>query len=146
MPPPQPVLGQLNLVVRDMDATLSFYRRLGLDIQADPGAFHASAHLPGGMLVEWDTAEFLSQWDTGWTGATGGSTVLGFWVTTREAVDDIYTDLTGTDHGHHQPPYDAFWGGRYAIVDDPDGNSVGIMSPADPQRAFWPPTPPPRQP
>jgi len=64
-------------------------------------------------------------------GTTGASTVLGFWVTTCDAVDEIYTDLTGAGHRGHQPLYDAFWGGRYAIVDDPDGNSVGIMSPQD---------------
>ena len=28
-------------------------------------------------------------------------------------------------------PIDAFWGARYAIVDDPDGNHVGIMGPQD---------------
>jgi uncharacterized glyoxalase superfamily protein PhnB len=33
-----------------------------------------------------------------------------------------------------QPPYDAFWGARYAVVSDPDGNAVGIMSPIDPDR------------
>ena len=31
-----------------------------------------------------------------------------------------------------QQPYDAFWGARYAVVSDPDGNGVGIMSPVDP--------------
>jgi uncharacterized glyoxalase superfamily protein PhnB len=30
-----------------------------------------------------------------------------------------------------QEPYDAFWGSRYAILEDPDGNAVGIMSPMD---------------
>lgn len=70
--------------------------------------------------------------------------MLGFWVTTREAVDDIYADLTGAGHKGHQPPYDAFWGSRYAIIDDPDGNSVGIMSPEDPERKSWPPSQPPR--
>lgn len=140
----QPVLSQLNLVARDMDSTLTFYRRLGLEIEAEPGAFHAAANLPGGMLIEWDSTEFFSQWDTGWGGTTGGSTVLGFWVATRDAVDEIYADLTGAGNRGHQPPYDAFWGGRYAIVDDPDGNSVGIMSPQDPDRKFWPPSQPPR--
>jgi hypothetical protein len=31
-------------------------------------------------------------------------------------------------------PYDAFWGARYAIVEDAGGNAVGIMSPVDPAR------------
>ena len=26
------------------------------------------------------------------------------------------------------------WGARYAVVEDPDGNAVGIMSPSDPDR------------
>lgn len=142
--PQQPVLSQLNLVVRDMDATLGFYRRLGLNVDVDQGDFHAAAHLPNGMLIEWDSTEFVRQWDTGWNATTGGSAVLGFWVTTREAVDDIYADLTGAGHKGHQPPYDAFWGSRYAIVDDPDGNSVGIMSPEDPERKSWPPGQPPK--
>jgi hypothetical protein len=33
-------------------------------------------------------------------------------------------------------------GARYAIVTDPDGNSVGIMSPVDRERRSAPPTPP----
>jgi hypothetical protein len=38
-----------------------------------------------------------------------------------------------------QPPYDAFWGARYAIVEDPDGNPGGRMSPLDPARRSAPP-------
>ncbi|MDA1073969.1 MAG: hypothetical protein O3A63_04305 [Proteobacteria bacterium] len=25
-----------------------------------------------------------------------------------------------------KPPYDTFWGSRYAIINDPDGNNVGV--------------------
>jgi catechol 2,3-dioxygenase-like lactoylglutathione lyase family enzyme len=32
MTEPQPAFDQVNIVVRDMDATLSFYRRLGLAV------------------------------------------------------------------------------------------------------------------
>jgi uncharacterized glyoxalase superfamily protein PhnB len=31
-----------------------------------------------------------------------------------------------------QPPFDAPWGERFAIVEDPDGNPVAIASPVDP--------------
>ena len=37
-----------------------------------------------------------------------------------------------------QSPYDAFWGARYAVIEDPDGNAVGIMSPVDPDRRSQP--------
>ncbi len=126
-----------------MDATVAFYRRLGLTIDAEPGAPHVAARLPNGMVIEWDSTEFVPQWDSGWNGATGGSTVLGFSVPTRAAVDEVYAELTAAGYGGHQQPYDAFWGARYAIVEDPDGNSVGVMSPEDPERKFWPPTQPP---
>jgi catechol 2,3-dioxygenase-like lactoylglutathione lyase family enzyme len=139
----QPVLSQLNLVVRDMQATVAFYRRLGLPIEADAAAPHAAAHLPDGLLIEWDSTEFVTQWDTGSAGATGGSTILGFSVPSREAVDQIYADLTGAGYRGHQRPYDAFWGARYAIVDDPDGNGVGLMSPIETERKYWPPEAPP---
>jgi catechol 2,3-dioxygenase-like lactoylglutathione lyase family enzyme len=142
----QPVLNQLNLAVQDMDATLAFYRRLGLTIDADAGSQHVSVELPTGMIIEFDSTQFVPQWDAGWKGATGGSAVLGFSVPSREAVDDIYADLTGAGYGAHQPPYDAFWGARYAIVDDPDGSGIGLMSPIDEQRKYWPPEPPPTSP
>lgn len=138
-----PTLGQLTIVVQDMGATLAFYRRLGLTIEADAAAPHVAVELPGGLLVEFDTPALVAQYDSGWSGPTGGSTVLGFWLPTREAVDETYLDLVTAGYRGHQQPYDAFWGGRYAIVDDPDGNGVGLMTAADEEHSYWPPTRPP---
>ena len=55
----------------------------------------------------------------------------------------MYGDLVAAGYRGRQPPYDAFWGARYAIVDDPDGNGVGLMSPIEADRKFWPPATPP---
>jgi uncharacterized glyoxalase superfamily protein PhnB len=65
--------------------------------------------------------------------------VIGFSVATREAVDDRYEDLVAAGYPGRQPPYDTFWGARYAVVADPDGNDVGIMSPVEESRRYWPP-------
>jgi len=46
----------------------------------------------------------------------------------------VFGDLTGAGFRAQQAPYDAFWGARYAVVEDPDGNAVGLMSPSDPDR------------
>jgi catechol 2,3-dioxygenase-like lactoylglutathione lyase family enzyme len=133
-----PILDQLNLVVSDMNATVEFYRRLGLDIpDTDPAfqAHHRSARLPGGLDLDFDSAEFVTHWDVGWR---SGRAVIGFRVSRRERVDSIYSDLTASGYLGQQPPYDAFWGARFAIVEDPDGNAVGIMSPVDPDRRARP--------
>jgi hypothetical protein len=94
MPDPVPRFHQLNLVVRDMDAVLAFYRTLGLPIR-------------------------------------GGDA-------SREAVDELYAKVTAAGYTGRQRPYDAFWGGRYAVVGDPEGNDVGLMSPIDPDRRYTP--------
>lgn len=130
-----PILDQINLVVSDMEATVAFYRRLGLTIPDTDAAFqthHRSAQVPGGVDLDFDSTEFAHHWDKGWK--TGASVVVGFKVASRERVDAIYSDLTGAGYRGQQEPYDAFWGARYAIVEDPDGNAVGIMSPVDPAR------------
>ena len=137
------VFNQINVIVRDMNATLAFYRRLGLKIDAEENAHHVSVKLSG-ILVEFDTATFVAQWDTGASGASGGSNVLGFELGTRHSVDQLYADLTEQGYAGRQPPYDAFWGSRYAIVEDPDGNPVGLMSPPKKKHKFWPPSTPPK--
>ncbi|MHB8464518.1 MAG: VOC family protein [Acidimicrobiales bacterium] len=137
----KPVLNQFNLVVTDMEATVAFYRRLGLVIpETEPqwAGSHRTAETPGGLDLDFDSTEFVKVWDQGWRDDKMG--VLGFAVDTRDEVDEVYADLTGAGYAGQQPPYDAFWGARYAIVEDPDGNPVGIMSPVDPARRTGSPT------
>jgi predicted enzyme related to lactoylglutathione lyase len=69
----------------------------------------------------------------------GRVNVIGFTLDTRAAVDATYAQLVAAAHDGLQPPFDTFWGARYAIVEDPNGNHVGLMSPIDPaQRSAGP--------
>ncbi len=137
------VLSQLNLVVRDMDAAVDFYRRLGIEIPdtlPDWQAHHRTADPGGEVAIDLDSTAFAKQWNAGWPASQTG-VVVGFRVATREDVDALYEELTGAGHVGQQPPYDAFWGARYAIVEDPSGNAVGLMSPSDPARRSRPSPP-----
>jgi catechol 2,3-dioxygenase-like lactoylglutathione lyase family enzyme len=132
----RPRLDQLNIVVSDMEASVAFYRRLGLTIDDPSGEWsdwasrHRSAEAPGGVNLDFDSAAFAREWDHGWHGGPG--CVIGFKVTKRETVDAMYADLTGAGYRGQQEPWDAPWGARYAVVEDPDGNAVGIMSEVNP--------------
>jgi catechol 2,3-dioxygenase-like lactoylglutathione lyase family enzyme len=141
-----PRLDQVNIVVSDVDASRTFYTRLGLDFgrERDPewGAHHVSARqTPGSALdVDLDSTAFVRDWDEGWPGGSG--VVLGFTVSSRDEVDELVAALAADGARIQQPPWDAFWGARYAVVSDPDGNAVGIMSPVDDESRR--PHPPPR--
>jgi len=142
-----PVLNQVDLVVRDMDTTLVFYRALGVEIpeaaiwRTATGAHHVEVLMPSGLFLHLDSAALAKAYDRGWREPSGSGTrnVLSFRVEPRDEVDRIHEKLVGLGYRSAQPPYDAFWGARYAIVEDPDGNHVGLMSELDPARKSAPP-------
>jgi SAM-dependent methyltransferase/catechol 2,3-dioxygenase-like lactoylglutathione lyase family enzyme len=137
-----PDLHMLNVVVADMSASLDFYRRLGVAVPGDGDAadVHVQLRMPGGLSLELDTPESARWWHAGWRADPASvGVVIGFALPTRPAVDERYAELTSAGYQGRQPPFDAFWGARYAIVADPDGNDVGLMSPLDQARRTWPP-------
>jgi catechol 2,3-dioxygenase-like lactoylglutathione lyase family enzyme len=140
---PRPVLNQINLVVRDMQAMVEFYEHLGAAVAptiAPWDRHHRNIATAEGLDFDLDSIAFATQWNQGWPAGRTGP-VLGFRLGSAEAVDETYRDLTGAGYTGQQPPYDGFMGARYAVVADPDGNSVGLMSPIDPALSRIP-TPP----
>jgi uncharacterized glyoxalase superfamily protein PhnB len=139
MPDERPVFDQINLVVRDMDAAVAFYRVLGVDIPDTAPEWqphHRSARTQPSDF-DLDSAQFARMWNEG----SRGTPVIGFRLPTREAVDATYERIVAAGYRPQQPPYDAFWGSRYAVVEDPDGNAVGLMSPRDDAFRTEAPTP-----
>ncbi len=142
-----PDFKQLDLIAKDMDATIAFYRELGVEIpeeaiwRTSTGAHHVDLTMPGGMVLHFDSEALAHHYNRGWKPPTGSGTraVFTFKVESRAEVDRIHDALVATGHPSSQPPFDAFWGARYAIIVDPDGNHVGVMSPSDPARRRPPP-------
>jgi catechol 2,3-dioxygenase-like lactoylglutathione lyase family enzyme len=138
-------LDQVNLVVGDMAASRGFYSRLGLDFGAEDDPIWSAHHVSAGrgedapIDLDLDSIAFATKWDRGWAGGTGA--VLGFKVDSREEVDQLVAALSADGVPVQQQPYDAFWGARYAVVSDPDGNAVGIMSTVDDAFRSEPPSP-----
>jgi uncharacterized glyoxalase superfamily protein PhnB len=139
----RPVLNQLNIVARDFDATIAFYRRLGVDVPDMPaspdGIRHSEVTLANGFVLEFDNLTLARVYNAAWRKTDSSRALIGFSVPTRDAVDVLFAELTAAGYEGRQPPYDTFWGARYAVIADPDGNDVGIMSPLDNARRSWPP-------
>jgi uncharacterized glyoxalase superfamily protein PhnB len=138
---------QIDLVVRDMDASLAFYRALGVAIpdtavwRTATGIHHVDVVLPSGLTLHLDSPALAGVYDRGWRAPTGSGTrvVLGFSVKERGEVDALHEKMTALGYESAHSPWDAFWGARYAVVVDPDGTHVGIMSESDPALRRAPP-------
>lgn len=131
----------LNLFVKDMRATAAFYARIGVTVPVDQpyGEHHAQVIDGPEFGLAFDSIALTKGYETGWTGDDPRWGVLIFAAESRAAVDALYADLTAAGYTGRQPPIDAFWGARYAVVEDPDGNGVGLMSPSDPEKGGPPP-------
>lgn len=126
-----PHLSAIGLVVDDMARSLAFYRQLGLDVPAEADQQpHVEAALPGGLRLLWDTVETVRSFDPDWQPPAGGARMgLAFACDTPAAVDAAYDQLVSLGYRGHKAPWDAVWGQRYAMVEDPDGNAVDLFAP-----------------
>jgi catechol 2,3-dioxygenase-like lactoylglutathione lyase family enzyme len=125
-----PTMNAIDIIVSDLDATMAFYRHLGLEFVIDPNMpGHAGCDLPNGLHLMLDTEELRGQTLPGWTRPTGGPrNCLAFEFPEPAAVDAMYAELTAAGHRGLREPWDAFWGMRYATVADPDGNGVDLYA------------------
>jgi len=123
-------LDLIGIVVADMGKALAFYRRLGLDLPASADSEpHVEVTLSGGLRLAFDTEDVIRSFHPGWTPVRGGRTSLAFVQPNAAAVDALYADLTAAGYHGELAPFDAFWGQRYAVVHDPDGNGVDLFAP-----------------
>lgn len=113
-----------------MKASASFYRLIGLPFPNDDELReHVEIDLGGGTHIAFSTEGVVRMYDPGWRlPQRPPALAIQFQVESRNAVDALFEQLTAAGHPGHLPPVDAFWGNRYAEVDDPDGNIVGIHS------------------
>ena len=120
----------IGVVVADMGRSLAFYRRLGLDLPASADDQpHVEVELPGGLRLAFDTIETIRSFDPSWSAPSGGHHMaLAFQCDSPDEVDATYKELVAAGYSGHLEPWDAFWGQRYASVEDPDGNGVDLFA------------------
>ncbi|MDQ2806260.1 MAG: hypothetical protein M3Z04_04965 [Chloroflexota bacterium] len=125
-------LYMLGLIVSDMGQALEFYRRLGLAVPADSeGKTHVGIKMDSGLTLFLDSRP--SAWDAptgspaqpvGAASATGYGTVLEFYLTSRAEVDAKYHEMIGFGYLSHAAPFETRFGMYFALIHDPDGNTV----------------------
>jgi catechol 2,3-dioxygenase-like lactoylglutathione lyase family enzyme len=119
-----PQLNAIGIVVSDMARSIRFYRLLGVDVPDTPDEGHLDSFLPNGVRFMLDREEEVRSFRPDWTRKTGNQLALAFQCETATEVDEIYACVTEAGFHGEKEPWDAFWGQRYAQLQDPDGVPV----------------------
>jgi uncharacterized glyoxalase superfamily protein PhnB len=71
----------------------------------------------------------VKELDPSWVEPVGHRMGLAFKCDSPAAVDALYHTVVQAGYAGHKEPWDAFWGQRYAVVEDPDGNLIDLFAP-----------------
>jgi uncharacterized glyoxalase superfamily protein PhnB len=119
----------VGIVVRDMAASLRFYRLLGLDIPPNADTEpHVEVVLPTGFRIAWDSLEMMKNIYPDWAEPVGHRMTFAFKCAQPAEVDALHERVIQNGYRSYNAPWDAFWGQRYAVVIDPDGNLIDLFA------------------
>jgi len=123
-----PVLNAVGIVSSDMARSLAFYRLLGLAVPETPDEGHVNIDLPNGFRLMLDSEAEIRNFRPDWARQTGNQVSLALECQTPSDVDQLYERIASAGFQADTPPWDAFWGQRYAQVRDPDGVPVDLYA------------------
>ncbi|WP_243292173.1 VOC family protein [Bacillus sp. FJAT-47783] len=121
-------LDMVGIVVKDMKKSLDFYRLLGFTI---PESENEEQHVEveqSGFRLAFDTQEIAKAVYGSWEEPTGHRIELAFSCESDESVNKVYEKIINSGYDGYREPWDAFWGQRYAIVKEPDGNLISLYA------------------
>ena len=123
-----PQLNAIGIIASDLARSIAFYRLLGIDVPETPGEGHVQTVLPNGVSFMLDTEETIKSFNPEWTRETGNQLAIAFECGSASEVDAVYVRVTGAGFHGEKEPWDAFWGQRYAQLQDPDGVGVDLYA------------------
>jgi Glyoxalase/Bleomycin resistance protein/Dioxygenase superfamily len=126
-------LYMVGVIVEDMGRATEFYRRLGVDVPEDAEGKDFVEVRMSGLTFFLSTKEQNARWDPARKDISGDGyrMILEFYLDSREALDAKYEELTGYGYASHAAPYNVTPTLRFALVDDPDGNTILLSASAD---------------
>ena len=135
-------LYMLGLVVKDMPTALEFYRRLGLAIpDGSEKQSHVEIKMGNGFTFFLDSNP--TRWDPGFgaqpdperSAATARyPVILEFYLKEQTALAAKYAELIDFGYQSYREPYRTSFGMYFAMVKDPDGNTILLSADAPDER------------
>ena len=122
-------LDAVGIVSGNMKMSVHFYELLGVQLQESGGPDHLEGTTPSGVRIMLDSAELMKKINPDWKEPQGSGVILCFKQASAEAVDELFIRVIEAGFKPVKAPWNAFWGQRYASVQDPDGNQIDLFAP-----------------
>ena len=120
----------IDIVVADMSRALAFYHTLGLDAPLDKEEeMQVEIKTPGGATIGLVREEIVRKTNPHWVTPVGQRVTFACKCDSADEVDAVYAKVVAAGYRGLKEPWDAFWGQRYAFLQDPDGNRVDLFAP-----------------
>jgi catechol 2,3-dioxygenase-like lactoylglutathione lyase family enzyme len=111
-------LYMVGLIADDVEKSVEFYRRLGVGFPEETGGKpHVEVKMSGDLTFFVNARGRLKELDD-------ARVILEFYLKERAEVDAKYNELVGYGYESFRAPYVASIGMYFALVKDPDGNTV----------------------
>lgn len=131
-------LYMLGLIVQDMPTALTFYRRLGLAIpEGSETRSHVEIKMGNGMTFFLDSKPTL--WDPQFGTHADAQpipahdrypVILEFYLKEPSTLEAKYAELVDYGYQGFREPYPTLFGMYFAMVKDPDGNTILLSADA----------------
>ena len=122
-------LHSVGLLTADLPAALAFYRLLGLAVPEESGPVAAVGVLGPELTLTWGTTDALAPLDPARAADPTRRLQIEIGLDAPADVDAAFDRATAAGHPGVLAPFDAPWGVRFAVLDDPDGNRVALTAP-----------------
>ena len=119
----------IDIVVGDMQASLRFYRAVGLDTPAYAAdAQQLQIITPGGATLGLLTEAMMRKHYPDWVMPVGQRVTFACRCDSAKELDAVYARVEAAGFPGRKAPWDTFWGQRYAFLADPHGNRVDLFA------------------
>jgi uncharacterized glyoxalase superfamily protein PhnB len=120
-------LDLISIVTQDMAKSLMFYRHIFIIPEGLEKEGHVEITLDNGLRFAWDTVATMQSFEPQYVFTP--KQVGAFLCDSPAQVDAQFRHLITRGGKSVKEPWDAFWGQRYALVADPDGNVLDLFAP-----------------
>ena len=122
-------LDAIGIVSHNIKSTIKFYDLLGVSLKELGGANHYEGTTQSGVRIMVDSIDLIKQLNSQWIKPQGSSQIiLCFKQSSPQSVNELYFKITSAGYTSIKEPWNSFWGQRYCIVEDPDGNQIDIFA------------------